>query len=100
MRYSITAALVLVLSVPMAGVAWSDDGGRALAATCTGCHGTDGASSGPIPSIDGMEAARMASLLREFRDGKREATIMHQLAKGYTDAQIMALAQWFDARRR
>jgi len=42
----------------------------------------------------------MVALLREFRDGKREATIMHQLAKGYSDAQMEMLAQWFAAQER
>ncbi|MCW5621858.1 MAG: c-type cytochrome [Burkholderiales bacterium] len=72
-----------------------ESNGQALAATCTGCHGTGGVSSGPIPSIGGMEAQQMAALLHEFRDGKRPGTIMPQLAKGYTDAQIEALSRWF-----
>jgi cytochrome c553 len=33
--------------------------------------------------------------MRAFRDGKRPATIMHQLAKGYTDAQIDAISGYF-----
>jgi cytochrome c553 len=33
--------------------------------------------------------------MRAFRDGKRPATIMHQIAKGYTDAQIDAVAEHF-----
>jgi len=72
--------------------------GRELAATCTGCHGPAGASSGPVPPINGMGAQRMVTLLHEFRDGKREATIMHQLAKGYSDEQIRMLAHWFAAQ--
>jgi sulfide dehydrogenase cytochrome subunit len=36
--------------------------------------------------------------LREFRDGKRSATVMHQLAKGYTDEQIDAIAAYFAAQ--
>jgi sulfide dehydrogenase cytochrome subunit len=34
-------------------------------------------------------------LMKEFRDGKREATVMHQHAKGYTDEQLDAIAAWF-----
>ena len=33
--------------------------------------------------------------MREFRDGKRAATVMHQIAKGYSDAQIDAIAEQF-----
>jgi cytochrome c553 len=38
--------------------------------------------------------------MRAFRDGKRPATVMHQIAKGYTDVQIEALASWFAAQKR
>ena len=37
--------------------------------------------------------------MRAFRDGKRPATVMHQLAKGYSDAQIDALAGYFAAQK-
>ena len=33
-------------------------------------------------------------------DGKRPATVMHQIAKGYTDAQIEALAAYLSAQKR
>jgi cytochrome subunit of sulfide dehydrogenase len=36
--------------------------------------------------------------LTEFRDGKRPATIMHQIARGYTDAQLKAIAGHFAAQ--
>ncbi len=93
-------ALVFAIAAHAGALAQGRDEGRALAATCTGCHGTGGASSGPIPSIEGMDASRITFLLKEFRDGRREATVMHQLAKGYTDAQIAALADWFASRGR
>ena len=96
-----TMAFALAFGVLVQGTAYAqDDASRALAATCTGCHGTDGASGGQIPSIRGLEAERMVTLLQEFRDGKREATIMQQLAKGFTDEQIQALAKWFASQSR
>ena len=39
--------------------------------------------------------AYIVEQMRAFRDGKRPATIMHQLAKGYTDPQIEAIADYF-----
>jgi cytochrome c553 len=33
--------------------------------------------------------------MRLFRDGKRPATIMHQISKGYSDQQIEQLADYF-----
>jgi cytochrome c553 len=37
--------------------------------------------------------------MRDFKTGVRPATIMHQLAKGYTDEQIEALAAYFSAQK-
>ena len=69
---------------------------RALAATCATCHGTDGHSVGGVPpSIAGRPKEVMVQQLKEFRDGKRPATIMHQQAKGYTDAQFELIAGYF-----
>lgn len=73
---------------------------RSLAATCANCHGTDGAaaSGASMPRLAGLQAGFISEQLKAFRDGKREATVMHQLAKGYTDEQIAALAAFFAAQ--
>lgn len=69
---------------------------RNLAATCFTCHGTDGRSVGGVPpSIAGQDKNYMLQQLKDFRDGKRPATIMHQHAKGYTDAQLELIAGYF-----
>lgn len=66
-----------------------------LAANCANCHGTAGRNVGSLPSLAGIPAAGFTQAMREYRDGKRKATIMHQLAKGYTDEQITAMANYF-----
>ena len=73
--------------------------GRNLAAACANCHGTNGASQPGMPALAGQEKVYLAQQLRDFRAGKRPATIMHQLAKGYTDEQIDALASYFSVQR-
>jgi cytochrome subunit of sulfide dehydrogenase len=71
---------------------------RSLAASCATCHGTDGRSAGGVPpSLAGQDRQVLLQALRDFRDGKRTATIMHQQAKGYTDAQFELLASYFAA---
>jgi cytochrome c553 len=37
--------------------------------------------------------------MKAFKDGRREATVMHQIAKGYSEAEIAALAAYFAAQR-
>jgi len=36
----------------------------------------------------------------DFKSGKKPATIMHQLSKGYTDEQLAALAAYFASQRK
>jgi len=38
--------------------------------------------------------------MAQFKSGQRPATIMHQIAKGYSDAEIAALAAYFSALPR
>ena len=74
---------------------------RSLAATCASCHGTDG------NAVPGAEMARLSGLpkdyivaqMQAFREGKRPATVMHQLTKGYSDEQIDALAAYFAGKK-
>jgi cytochrome subunit of sulfide dehydrogenase len=69
-----------------------------LAANCANCHGTQGNAVGAMPSLAGLKASYISEQMRAFRDGKRTGTIMHQLAKGYTDLQIDAMAGYFAAQ--
>lgn len=71
--------------------------GRVLGAACAACHGTDGQ---PLPAADALPLAGMNPQVFElkmlaFRSGQAPATVMHQIAKGYTEAQIQAMAAFF-----
>lgn len=72
---------------------------RYLAANCANCHGTDGKSTGAMPSLAGTNAEQFVANMKAFKDGTRKATIMHQLAKGYSDEQIATLAQYFSTQK-
>ena len=75
---------------------------RNLAAGCAICHGTEGrpVKDSPVIALAGLPRDQIATQMRAFRDGKRPATVMHQIAKGYTDPQIDALAAWFAAQKK
>ncbi len=79
----------------------TEGGVRAMAANCAICHGTLGrpAAGSSLAPLAGRPAQTIADALRAFKEGKREATVMHQIAKGYGDAEIDALAGYF-ARQR
>jgi cytochrome c553 len=92
-----TAVAVLLV------IAWSARAQEAqkLAAPCAICHGTEGrAVTKDVVPLAGLPREHIASQMRAFRDGQRPATVMHQIAKGYTDAQIDALAAWFSSQKR
>jgi sulfide dehydrogenase cytochrome subunit len=72
--------------------------GRTLAATCANCHGTNGRSQGEVASLAGMPADRLVSTLAGYKSGALTGTIMHQIAKGYTDEQIALIAAYLAAQ--
>lgn len=75
---------------------------RSLAATCANCHGTEGraVSGSAVPGLAGLPAAYMVEQMKAFKSGARPATVMHQLAKGYSDVQIEQIAAYFAAQSR
>lgn len=70
------------------------DGARLLAAQCFQCHGTDGRSRTGIDSLLGESEGEILEEMREMKQ-KTKSDIMHSQAKGYTDAQIRAIAAYF-----
>ena len=97
----IALALAAALAAAPFGAFAQDTGGRNLAAACAICHGTDGrAATKDVIPLAGLPKDHIATQMRAFRDGKRPATVMHQIAKGYSDAQIDQLASWFAAQKR
>jgi sulfide dehydrogenase cytochrome subunit len=75
---------------------------KSLAATCANCHGTNGIAveGSSVVSIAGLDRAYMVAQMKAFKAGTRPATIMHQLSKGYSDAQIETLATYFAAQKK
>lgn len=101
MRINFVCATVLVLA-PLAALAQDPNAGRNLAAGCAICHGTQGkpVPGAPVVPLAGLPRDHIATQMRAFRDGKRPATVMHQIAKGYSDSEIDAMAAWFAAQKR
>ena len=75
---------------------------RALAATCANCHGTQGqaVSNASVPGLAGLPASYVVEQMKAFKAGTRPATVMHQLSKGFSDAQIEAMAAYFAAQKK
>ena len=98
---TLPAAAPLALLATTAAQAADPNLGRNLAATCANCHGTNGkavAGSG-MGSLAGENKANMLQKLTDFRNGDRPSTIMQQIAKGYSEAQLTLIANYFAAQK-
>jgi cytochrome c553 len=67
------------------------------ASSCFACHGTDGYSEGGMASLAGQKKSDLIEKMKDYQSGKRVASVMHQLSKGYSDEQIEAIATYFAA---
>jgi len=74
---------------------------RSLAATCAGCHGTDGhvVKGSKVPGIAGLSQDYFAMQMSAYRAGKIPSTVMQQIAKGYDERETVALGAYFAAQR-
>jgi cytochrome c553 len=78
---------------------------RSLAATCANCHGPEGRAveGAALVSLAGQPRdyiiAQMQAFKRDQRTGMA-STIMHQLAKGYSDQQIELIATYFSQQKK
>jgi sulfide dehydrogenase cytochrome subunit len=83
-------ALLLVAAAPVSGLAAAPPG----ASSCSGCHAPAGARDSAVPTLNGRPAGEIVSAMEAFRQGARPATVMDRIAKGFSDAEIAAIAEW------
>lgn len=93
-RFPMAAAAVALL---LGGGQAAAQDARYLASICANCHGTDGHSvgGGGMPGLAGLSRPYFIEQMNAFRAGTRQATIMHQLAKGFSDQEVSLLADYF-----
>jgi len=91
----LVTALVALSSGAAAQSNASDTPAFYLTGTCTNCHGTQGRSAGAMPSLAGLSQSYLVEQMKQFREGKRPATIMHEIARGYSDEQAALIAEYF-----
>ena len=65
------------------------------ASSCSGCHG----GVAPVPVLAGRDAAETVTALDAFRAGTKQATVMDRIAKGFSDEEIKAIADWYGAQK-
>lgn len=77
------------------------NGPRNMAMTCSPCHGTDGRTvpGSPLQPLAGRTQGELMDVLGQFKAGKRPSTVMQQIAKGFSDDEIAAIAGYFESVR-
>jgi cytochrome subunit of sulfide dehydrogenase len=69
------------------------------AASCSGCHPASTRVTSAVPRLAGLDQAAIVKALQDFRAGTRAGTVMDRIAKGFTDAEIQAIAAWYAAQK-
>jgi cytochrome c553 len=91
------AAAIGVASIAAAVVASAEP--PAGAAACSGCHPASTRVTSPVPKLAGLDQAAIVRAMQDFRSGTRAATVMDRIAKGFTEAEVQAIAAWYATQR-
>jgi sulfide dehydrogenase cytochrome subunit len=97
-RNLISVLLAGLLAGGTSAMAQGPTAGAVLGHTCSGCHGTNGASVGPAPVIGGLSEMYLASAMAAYKDGTRYSTVMGRLAKGYDQGEILDMSKFLAAQ--
>ncbi len=65
------------------------------AASCSGCHASGAKVDTPVPRLAGRNAADVVAQMQAFKTGQKQSTVMDRIAKGFTDAEVEAIAAWY-----
>jgi cytochrome subunit of sulfide dehydrogenase len=70
-----------------------------MAHSCAACHGTHGQLGDEyFKPLAGMPVAQFVRTMTDFREGKRPSTLMGHVAKGFTDADLQGMGEFFAAQ--
>jgi cytochrome c553 len=90
------AAVAVLATVATAAAAEPPVG----AVSCSGCHAARAGVDTAVPPLKGRKAADLVEAMKAFRAGQRHpTTVMDRIAKGFTDAEIQAIAAWYEQQR-
>jgi cytochrome subunit of sulfide dehydrogenase len=90
----ISAAMAAVLASLLPAPAASPEP-PAGAVSCTGCHAANAGVDTPVPRLAGRNAADTVAQMQAFKTGQQRSTVMDRIAKGFSDAEIQAIAAWY-----
>lgn len=95
-RRAAGASLAICLAVAVAPALAAD--APPGATSCSGCHPAKQNVETPVPRLVGQDPAAIVAAVRAYRSGQRPATVMDRIAKGFSDEEIKAIADWYAAQ--
>ena len=69
------------------------------ASSCSGCHPASASVDTPVKQLVGRKPEEIVAAVEAFRSGAKPATVMDRIAKGFTDDEIKAIADWYGAQK-
>jgi sulfide dehydrogenase cytochrome subunit len=90
---TLLGVVVLVASGAAASAASPEP--PAGASSCTGCHAAGPRVDTTVPRLVGRSAADIVAQMQAFKTGQKQSTVMDRIAKGFTDAEVQAIAEWY-----
>jgi cytochrome c553 len=85
--------MIAMMAAPLSALAASPEAPPG-ASSCSGCHAARRADTAVAPLV-GRPAADIIAQMQAFKSGQKPATVMDRIAKGFTDAEIQDLANWY-----
>ena len=76
-------------------IAGSTDTAARLVAACSGCHSEQ---AGSIAPLVGYSEPQMQDRLTFYRDDSDGTTVMHRLARGYSDEEIALISAYLGSQ--
>jgi len=70
---------------------------QSIAFNCRNCHGQD-ASEARLAPLEQLSAQQMRQTLSDYKYDKKPATLMPRIAKGYSDEELNAVADYLGRR--
>jgi cytochrome c553 len=95
MRNPLFAALSLFIALPIA----AQTPPPTRLGLCAACHGASGHASMPgVPNLAGQQLDYLRDALKQYRDGRRNVPVMRAAIGPVSDAELDALARWYNAQ--
>ena len=94
----VTFAALVLASIGSASAAGPADAPPG-AASCSGCHPATKWVDTTVPRLTGRNPADIIASMAAFKSGQLPSTVMSRLAKGFSDDEIKAIADWYGAQK-